>query len=182
MSSHDKDDAHDDDHGHEHAPFDPEPAKELGVDEPRTPPWAPILGVGLFVAAAIYVLASPDSAAQTSPSASASAVGQQGPSITSAAKPTPPRVNADQIAEMQKKLREAQAAKSAAPAVSAAPPASAAPSGSAASSAGPAKSAAPSARPVAPPAHAPAQPPAPRPPTPAPAPAPQPADVYPPGP
>lgn len=48
---------------HDHA-FDGEPIDELPADEPRTPGWIPVLGVVLFVTAAVAFLAARESTAQ----------------------------------------------------------------------------------------------------------------------
>ncbi len=53
---------------HDHA-FDGEPTSELPADEPRTPGWIPVLGIVLFVTAAVAFLATRD----TTPAADAPA-------------------------------------------------------------------------------------------------------------
>jgi hypothetical protein len=45
-----------DDPSHAHV-FTGEPIQELPADEPRTPVWLPLVGIALFTAAAVYVLA-----------------------------------------------------------------------------------------------------------------------------
>jgi hypothetical protein len=71
--------AHDD---HAHA-FDPEPAREMAADEPRTPGWLPLLGITLFVVGGTYFLAT--GASDAAPDAAASASAAVAP-----ATPTPP--------------------------------------------------------------------------------------------
>ena len=46
-------------HAHAHA-FDGEPIAQLPADEPRTPGWLPLLGLALFVSAAVAWLALGD--------------------------------------------------------------------------------------------------------------------------
>jgi hypothetical protein len=64
-----------DDHAHAHAhdEFDPEPATELGADEPRTAGWLPIVGAGLFLIGGVVFLVKQSDAAPGATSASASA-------------------------------------------------------------------------------------------------------------
>jgi hypothetical protein len=70
--------AHHDDHAHD---FDPEPAREIGADEPLTPSWVPLLGAGLFlVAGTWFLMGSSDDAAK--PASDAPAAGL--------ARPVPP--------------------------------------------------------------------------------------------
>lgn len=75
--------AHDD---HAHA-FDPEPAREIAADEPRTPGWLPLLGISLFVIGGTYFLATGSSDAAQTTTASASASVAAAP----VAPPPPPR-------------------------------------------------------------------------------------------
>lgn len=75
-----------DDHAHAHAhdEFDPEPAKELGADEPQTAGWLPIVGAGLFLIGGVVFLVKQSDAAPGAASASASA-----PAKVASAAPNP---------------------------------------------------------------------------------------------
>jgi hypothetical protein len=83
-------------HGHDHDAaahdahddFDPEPAKELGPGEPRSPAWLPLLGACLFLAGGVYFLTSGNEAkAGAAPSASAAPAK---PAVAPPAPPPPP--------------------------------------------------------------------------------------------
>jgi hypothetical protein len=69
-------------HAHDHA-FDGEPIAVLPADEPHTPSWLPLLGLALFVSAAVAWLALGDA----SPAAPAT---QAKPELTAAAVVPPP--------------------------------------------------------------------------------------------
>ena len=84
------DPSHDDHDGAAHAhDFDGEPAKELPLDEPRTPGWIPLLGAALFLAAAMWMLVrSNESSASEGADADANAKAAE--TATATARPVAP--------------------------------------------------------------------------------------------
>lgn len=103
-------------HGHDaHEAFTGEPVQELAADEPRTPGWLPLLGIGLFTAAAVVFLAGRDSAAgaaKPEPVAPAAAPQPAAP----APAPPPPSASArprqlspEQIKQLQKRADDMKA-------------------------------------------------------------------------
>jgi hypothetical protein len=77
---------------HDHA-FDGEPIDELPADEPRTPGWIPVLGIVLFVTAAVGFLATRESAEQPAAPAPERAA------VEAPAAPPPPLPQPQRIAQ-----------------------------------------------------------------------------------
>ena len=88
-----------DDHSHAHAhdDFDPEPATELGPDEPRTAGWLPVVGAGLFLIGGVVFLVRQSDAAPSGASASASASAAK---VTNAPSPKAPPIDPAKRQEM----------------------------------------------------------------------------------
>ncbi len=118
---------------HDHA-FDGEPTDVLPADEPRTPGWLPVLGIVLFVTAAVAFLATRDDNAKAAASAPANAAVEapvpppQRPQQAAAPTPSPAQSGADaalrrlspeQIRTLQKQIEGMKAKQAGA----AAPPA-----------------------------------------------------------
>jgi hypothetical protein len=114
---------HDDDGHDDH--FDGEPATELPPDEPRTPGWVPLLGLGLFALGATYLLVTTepgdDSKTEGSSAASATASAPAGPPLEGvrmeppaggaappAARPKAPDITPEQAEALRKRVEEAR--------------------------------------------------------------------------
>jgi hypothetical protein len=119
---------------HDHA-FDGEPTDELPADEPRTPGWIPVLGIVLFVTAAVGFLATrdttppadapaPEHAAAEAPAAPPPVQPQQRVAPTMGAAPSPAaasadaalrRLSPDQLRALQKQIDVMKAKQGGAP-------------------------------------------------------------------
>ncbi len=112
------------DHHETHA-FDDTPVQELSADEPRTPGWMPVLGLALFVVAAVAYLLGGDAPATdahasvpavTAPAPAPAPVPQPVPQAQAAAKAQAANAQADairrltpeQIADLRKRIEEAR--------------------------------------------------------------------------
>lgn len=96
-----------DDHAHAHAhdEFDPEPATELGPDEPRTAGWLPVVGAGLFLIGGVVFLIRQSDAAPSAASASASAsAAKVAPAPNPNAPPTDPAKRQDMADQQKRRL------------------------------------------------------------------------------
>ena len=124
--------AHD---SHDEHAFDGDPATVLPADEPRTPGWIPALGVVLFLAAAIWLLADlkgdgppPKVTSEPRAAATAAVAMPTQPAAAGASAKTPP--SPERMAEIKKRMEDARAKRAAGgdkPAASAAKPAPSAP-------------------------------------------------------
>jgi len=113
----------------DHHDFDDTPIRELPADEPRTPMWMPALGVALFAAAAVAFLLSldsPEAGAQAKVEPAAPTPAQQAPAglprpntiqLAPGAMQQPGtnqgeaairQLSPEQIAELRKRIEEAQ--------------------------------------------------------------------------
>jgi hypothetical protein len=112
--AHDAHDAHD--------AFTGEPVDTLPADEPRTPGWLPLLGLGLFVSAGVYFLVTgdhPEGATQKLtpmelPAPPPQAVAQPA-HVAPGGVPGPPgsdglrKLNPQQMEDLRKKIEDARA-------------------------------------------------------------------------
>jgi hypothetical protein len=105
-------------HGHDaHDAFTGEPVQELAADEPRTPGWLPLLGIGLFTGAAVVFLAGHGNAADVAgpakPEPEAPAVAPPAPPPAAApARPAAsgrPQLTPEQVKGLQKRAEEMKA-------------------------------------------------------------------------